>query len=81
MNRIPNNTSRIHHEDLLLPQAQVIRGNDGQELGVFLDMNSYRQLLEELEDARDLVLIKETLTDERIPWEQAKEELRRKGKL
>ncbi len=61
--------------------AQILRDAAGKQVGVFLDIKTYQHLLRQAEDAFDARLISETLDDEKIPWEVAKAELKRLGKI
>jgi len=77
MNKSTNGTAAARKPK----SAQFIHNDVGEEIGVFLDMKTYRRLLKDLEDAYDARLIQETMGDERIPWKDLKRELQSEGKI
>jgi len=46
-----------------------------------MDIQTYRYFLEEIEDAYDVLLIRETRNDERISWSELKSEFEYEGRL
>jgi len=58
--------------------VQFITDAEGNRTAVILPMDEYEQLMEDLHLAR---IYEESRDDERIPWDQIKEELIAEGKL
>ncbi|MDP8239912.1 MAG: hypothetical protein P9X24_12550 [Candidatus Hatepunaea meridiana] len=70
----------LDNTKLLLPQYLI--NLSGERVGVFLDIETYQRIMEELEDKRDNLLMDEVENDERIPLEEAlREEDERRGKI
>jgi hypothetical protein len=67
----------------VLRQAQFLVDAEGNKKAVVLDYSLWEELiilLEDLEDAEEIRRLREAGEDEEaLPWEQAKEELRRQG--
>jgi len=63
------------------PSAQILRDAVGKQVGVFLDMKTYRKMLQDLEDSYDIQQIQETKNDARHPWSELKKQLQSEGKL
>ncbi len=65
----------------LLENPDFVVDTTGQKKSVLLDYAVWEQLLvllEDLEDLEEIRQLRET-TEERVPWEQAKAELRAEG--
>lgn len=58
--------------------VQFITDAEGNRTAVILPMDEYEQLMEDLHLAR---IYEESRDEERIPWDQIKEELIAEGKL
>ena len=67
----------------ILQQAQFLVDAEGNRKAVVFDYSLWQELLtllEDLEDAEEIRRLREAGEDEEaLPWEQAKEELRRQG--
>jgi hypothetical protein len=67
----------------VLQQAQFLVDSEGNKKAVVFDYSLWQELLtllEDLEDAEEIRRLRETGEHEQaLPWEQAKEELRRQG--
>lgn len=65
----------------LIDAARFVVDSDGRKKAVVLDYEHWQELLELLEDLADLREIDcvRNASEETIPWEQAKEELRSQG--
>lgn len=67
----------------LLQQAQFLVDAEGNKKAVMFDYNLWEELLillEDAEDSEEIRRLREAGEDETaVPWEQAKEELRRQG--
>jgi hypothetical protein len=67
----------------VLQQAQFLVDAEGNKKAVVFDYSLWEELLtllEDLEDAEEIRRLREAGEDkESLPWEQAKEELRRQG--
>jgi len=57
---------------------QFVTDAEGNRTAVILPIDDYEQLIEDLHLAR---VYEESRTEERIPWDQVKEELIAEGKL
>ena len=60
---------------------QYIVDSKGKKVGVILDMDTFREMMEALEDLLDNKLMDEVENEPRIPWDEVKESLEREGKL
>lgn len=58
--------------------VQFVTDAEGQKMAVIVPIDEYEELLEDLHLGR---VARESKGEERIPWEQVKEELRAEGKL
>jgi len=67
----------------VLQQAQFLVDTEGSKKAVVFDYSLWEELLtllEDLEDAEEIRRLREAGEgEEALPWEQAKEELRRQG--
>ncbi|NQU04485.1 MAG: hypothetical protein HQ568_00220 [Calditrichaeota bacterium] len=68
-------------EEIIQKPRQYIVDEKGDRVGIVLDIETYRQMMELLEDAFDVQLINETLGEPTIPWAKVKKSLRQEGKL
>ena len=60
-----------------LTRTQFVCDQDGKKVAVLLPIEDFEELVEQLEQQEDLKAIREALKDpRRIPWEEAKKELR-----
>ena len=64
-----------------LPKPKFIVNEKGKKISVVLDIKTYNQLIEELEDIIDNRLMDEVENEPTVPWEEVKESLRKEGKL
>lgn len=60
------------------PNAQFITDAKGTRTGVLLPLDEYESLLEDLQD---LAAVAERRSEERVPFEEVKAQLRRDGLL
>jgi len=67
----------------VLQQAQFLVDSEGNKKAVVFDYSLWQELLtllEDLEDGEEIRRLREAgEAEEALPWEQAKEELRRQG--
>jgi hypothetical protein len=68
-------------EKILEKPRQYIVNENGERVGIVLDIETYKRMMEFLEDAFDIQLINETIGEPTTPWEEVKESLRKKGKI
>ena len=59
-------------------ETQVLYDARGKKSHVLMPYDKFQKLLERLEDALDLQLMKEVEHEIGIPWEEAKKKIRRK---
>lgn len=66
----------------LIDAARFVVDSDGRKKAVVLDYEHWQELLELLEDLADLREIDRVrnASEETIPWEQTREELRAQGR-
>ena len=62
----------------ILKEAHVLYNAKGKKTHVLLPFNSYKKLLEYLEDFEDIRAMKEVGHEKPIPWEEAKRILARR---
>jgi hypothetical protein len=62
----------------LVKDTQVLYDSRGKKSHVLMPYDKFEKLLERLEDALDLELMKEVEHEVGIPWEEAKKKIRRK---
>lgn len=67
--------------ELIQKPHQYIVDEDGERVGIVLDIETYQRIMELLEDVIDNKLIEETLGEPTTPWEEVKESLRQERKL
>ena len=60
------------------PKVQYITDSEGNKTGVILSLEEFENLVEDTHLSR---VYRETKDEERIPWEQVKEELIAEGKI
>jgi hypothetical protein len=58
--------------------VQFVTDADGKKVAVILPLEDYEEMLEDLHLGR---VARESKDDERIPWQQVREELKAEGKL
>ena len=67
-------------EKIIQKPRQYIVDENGERVGIVLDIETYRQMMELLEDAFDVQLINETIGEQTIPLEKVlSEEDERRG--
>ncbi|MCI0707664.1 MAG: hypothetical protein L0Y80_09310 [Ignavibacteriae bacterium] len=62
----------------LIKDTQVLYDARGKKSHVVLPYDKYKKLIERLEDAEDIQLMKEVENEVGIPWEEAKKKIRRR---
>ncbi len=62
----------------LIEKAQILVDSTGKKKAILLDYAFWEELLDDLEDMEALDRVRET-SDEYIPWEEARAELRANG--
>ncbi|MBA3442715.1 MAG: hypothetical protein H0T92_22915 [Pyrinomonadaceae bacterium] len=63
---------------MMSKNLQYITNEEGQKTAVILPIEDYEELMEDLHLSR---VARESRNEERIPWEQIKDELVSEGKL
>ena len=64
-----------------IKEARVLYDAKGRKTHVLLPYHAYAELLERLEDAKDLKAMQEAETDEpNIPWKEFKRKISKKGR-
>ena len=64
--------------NLKLKEPQVVYNAKGKRTHILLPYDKYEEMLEQLEDASDLLAMKEREHEETIPWEVVEKELKKK---
>ncbi len=65
-------------DQMMSKNLQYITNEEGQKTAVILPIEDYEELMEDLHLSR---VARESRNEERIPWEQIKDELVSEGKL
>jgi len=68
----------ICEQQIQITTVEYITNEEGQKTAVILPIEDYEELMEDLHLSR---VARESRNEERIPWEQIKDELVSEGKL
>ena len=68
-------------EKIIKKPRQFIVDENGERVGIVLDIETYNRMMEFLEDAFDIQLINETIGEPTTPWAEVKEALHKEGKI
>ncbi|MDP8238607.1 MAG: hypothetical protein P9X24_05925 [Candidatus Hatepunaea meridiana] len=71
----------MSEQSLLINPPQFIINEKGERVSAILDIETFRRIMEQLEDIYDNYLMDEVENEPGIPWEEVKESLKREGKI